>query len=84
MDALCGFVRGIRGKPEELGVFPVEMRAFPGQFSTTSWEKIFETCARLAEPPPGVYRIPPKQPGYIRVKSVFLSGQKPPREAPGR
>ena len=40
MDAFCGFVRGIRGKSEELGVFPVELRAFSSQFSTTSWEKI--------------------------------------------
>ena len=40
MDAFCGFVRGIRGKSEELGVFPVEMRASSSQFSTTSWEKI--------------------------------------------
>ena len=38
MDAFCGFVRGIRGKSEELGVFSVEMRAFSSQFSTTSWE----------------------------------------------
>ena len=39
MDAFCGFVRGIRGKLEELGVFSVEMGTFSSQFSTTSWEK---------------------------------------------
>ena len=31
-DAFCGIVRGIRGKSEELGVFSVEMRAFPSKF----------------------------------------------------
>ena len=36
MDAFCGFVRGIREKSEELGVFPDEMRAFSSQFSITS------------------------------------------------
>ena len=40
MDAFCGFARGTREKSEELGVFPVEMRAFSSQFSTTSWENI--------------------------------------------
>ena len=40
MDAFCSFVRGIRGKSEELGVFSVEMRAFSSQFSITSWENI--------------------------------------------
>ena len=39
MDAFCGFVRGIREKSEELGVFFVEMRVSSSQFSTTSWEK---------------------------------------------
>ena len=28
MDAFCGFVRGIRGKSEELHVFPVENAGF--------------------------------------------------------
>ena len=32
MDAFCCFVRGIRGKSEELGVFSVEMRFFSSQF----------------------------------------------------
>ena len=42
MDAFCGYVRGIRGKSEELGVFSVEMRAFSSQLSSTSWEnKLF-------------------------------------------
>ena len=38
MDALCGFVRGIRRKSEELGVVSVEMQAFSSQFSTAPWE----------------------------------------------
>ena len=41
MDAFCVVVRDIRGKSGELGVFSVEMRAFPSQFSTTSWEFFF-------------------------------------------
>ena len=41
MDAFFGFVRGIRGKSEELGVVPVEMRYFFSQFSTTSRESLF-------------------------------------------
>ena len=80
MDAFCGFVRGTRRKSEELGVVSVEMGAFTSQFSTTSWEKFLFGPPPLAEP----YQIIPKQPGYIRVKPVFLSGQKPSREAPGR
>ena len=51
MDAFCGFVRGIRGKSEELGVFYVEMRAFSSQFSTTCWEKIFFGPPLWLEPP---------------------------------
>ena len=38
MDALCGFVRSIRGKSEELGVVSVEMRTFSSQFSSISRE----------------------------------------------
>ena len=34
MDAFFGFVRGVWGKSEELGVFSVEMRAFSSHFST--------------------------------------------------
>ena len=41
MDAFCGFVRGITGKSEELGVLSVEMGAISSQFSTTSWEKFY-------------------------------------------
>ena len=32
MDAFSGFVRGIRGKSEELGVFSIEMRFFSSKF----------------------------------------------------
>ena len=83
MDAFCGIVRGTRGKSEEPDFCSVEMGAFSSQFSTTSREKkLFGPPLWLS--PPGVYQILPKQPGYIRVKSVvFLSGQKPLREAPG-
>ena len=49
MDAFCGFVRGIRGKSEELGGFSVEIRGFSSQFSTTSWE-MFLWPAPLTEP----------------------------------
>ena len=52
MDAFCGFVRGNRGKSEELGVFFVEMRAFCSQFSATSWD-----ARPLAEPPPEYIRF---------------------------
>ena len=83
MDAFCGFVRGTRRKSEELGVFSVEMRAFASQFSTTSWEKnLFGPPLWLS--PDRCMSGLPKQPGYIRVKPVFLSGQNPQREAPGR
>ena len=57
MDAFCGFVRGIRGKSEELGVFYVEMRAFSSQFSTTCWEKIFFGPPLWLEPPPEYIRF---------------------------
>ena len=33
MDAFWGFVRGIRGKSEDLGVVSVEMQPFSSQFS---------------------------------------------------
>ena len=82
MDAFCGFVRGTRRKSEEVGVVSVEMGAFTSQFSTTPWENFF-IGPPLWLSPPGAHQIPPEQPGYIRVKSVFLSGQKPSREAPG-
>ena len=82
-DAFCGFVRGTRRKSKELGVVSVEMGAFTSQFSTTSWEKFF-IGPPLWLSPDRCNQILPKQPGYIRVKPVFLSGQKPQREAPGR
>ena len=83
MDAFCGFIRGIRGKSEELGVFSVETRAFSSQFSTTSREKsLFGPPLWLS--PDRCIADSSKTAGLHSRQARFLSGQKPQREAPGR
>ena len=88
MDAFCGFARGIRGKSEELGVFSVEIRAFSGQFFNHLFKLLGENCFRpapSAEPRSEYIRVfQNSRATFIRDNSVFLSGQKQPREAPGR
>ena len=58
MDAFCGFVRGIRRKSEELGVFSVEMGASSSQFSITSWEysRFFQNSRATFASSPFSYR----------------------------
>ena len=69
MDAFCGFVKRYSRKIRGARCF---FRRNAGCF-----QPIFNHLL-------GVQQILPKQPGYIRIKPVFLSGQKPQREAPGR
>ena len=57
MDAFCGFVRGIRRKSDELGVFSVEKGRFFQPIFNHLLRENFIWPAPLAEPPPEYIRF---------------------------
>ena len=73
MDAFCGFVRGIRGKSEELGVLSSKCGLFPANFQPPLG-RFFLWPAPLAEP--GRSIMASRTAGLHSRQARFLIGAK--------